>query len=85
MGRKVKIIVDVTELGSLGGKARARNLSAEELTAGARTAANARWQQYYRDNPEKLKERKERDARKTGEAGSKARKGAKGKVSGRRE
>jgi hypothetical protein len=69
MGRKVKIIVDVTKLGALGGKARAANLSGKELTASARAAANARWEQYYREHPEKLKARKEREARKTGKIG----------------
>ena len=67
MGRKVTI--DVTESGRKGGKARARNLSAEELTAGARTAVKARWEKYYRDHPDKLKARKEREARKTGKIG----------------
>jgi hypothetical protein len=67
MGRKVTI--DVTESGRKGGKARAANLSAAELTAGARAAATARWEQYYRDHPEKLKARKEREARKTGKIG----------------
>jgi hypothetical protein len=69
MGRKVKIIVDVTELGRKGGQARAANLTDKELAEGARTASKARWKQYYRDNPEKLKARKERDARKTGKVG----------------
>ena len=73
MGRKVKIIVDVTKLGSLGGKARARKLSAEELSAGARTAVNARWEKYYRDHPDKLKARKEREARKAGKMGRRPR------------
>jgi hypothetical protein len=69
MGRKVTITIDVTESGRKGGKARARNLSPKELTAGARTAANARWEQYYRDHPEKLEAQKEREARKTGKMG----------------
>ena len=69
MGRKVKIVVDVTEIGRKGGKARAANLSAKELSDGASSAAAARWEQYYRDHPEKLKARKEREARKTGKVG----------------
>jgi hypothetical protein len=69
MGRKVTIIVDVTEIGRKGGHARAANLTDKELAEGARTASNARWEQYYRDHPEKLKERKEREARKTGRVG----------------
>ena len=67
MGRKVTI--DVTESGRKGGQARARNLSSKELSAGARTAVKARWEQYYRDHPEKLEARKEREARKTGKMG----------------
>ena len=67
MGRKVTI--DVTESGRKGGMARAANLSAKELSAGASTAASARWEQYYRDNPEKLKARQEKEARKTGRVG----------------
>jgi hypothetical protein len=67
MGKKV--IIDVTELGRKGGKARAANLSSRELRAAGRAAINARWEQYYRDHPEKLKERKEREARKTGKVG----------------
>jgi hypothetical protein len=69
MGRKVKIIVDVTEIGRKGGQARAANLTDSELAESARTASKARWEQYYRDNPEKLKARKEREARKTGKIG----------------
>jgi hypothetical protein len=69
MGRKVTITIDVTESGRKGGQVRAANLTAKELAAGARTAAKARWEQYYRDNPEKLKARKEREARKTGKVG----------------
>jgi hypothetical protein len=35
----------------------------------ARAGATARWEQYYRDHPEKLKERKKREARKTSRVG----------------
>ena len=69
MGRKVRIIVDVTELGRKGGTARAANLSARELSAAGKAAVTARWAQYYRDHPEKLKARQEREARKTGKIG----------------
>lgn len=64
MGKKVKVtrIVDVTELGRAGGRARAANLSPEELSQAGRAAIKARWDQYYRDHPEKLKERKLREA-----------------------
>jgi hypothetical protein len=78
MGRKVVIIVDVTEIGRKGGQARAANLTDKELAESARTASNARWEQYYRDHPEKLKARKELEARKTGKVGRPP-KAAKGK------
>ena len=69
MGRKVRITVDVTEIGRRGGQARAANLTDKELKAASKAAATARWEQYYRDHPEKLKERQEREARKTGKVG----------------
>jgi hypothetical protein len=56
-------------LGRRGGKARAASLSPEELSEEARKAIEARWEQYYRDHPEKLKARQEREARKTGKIG----------------
>ena len=56
-------------MGRRGGKARAETLSAEELSDQGRNAIAARWEQYYRDHPEKLKARKEREARKTGKVG----------------
>ena len=62
-------LVDTRKIGAKGGKARAANLSTKELKASARAAVLARWEQYYRDNPEKLKARKEREARKTGKVG----------------
>lgn len=46
---------DVTDLPSIGGKARAAALSAEELSAAGSNAVNARWAKYYRLHPEKLK------------------------------
>jgi hypothetical protein len=69
-------LIDTRKIGAKGGKARAANLSAKELSEAARTAVNARWEQYYRDHPEKLKERKEREAsakarRKRGKKGTK--------------
>ena len=69
MGRKVKVIVDVTELGRKGGHARAANLTDKELADSARITSKARWEQYYLDHPEKLEARKEREARKTGKVG----------------
>jgi hypothetical protein len=62
-------LVDTKKIGAKGGKARAANLSAKELSAAGLAAVSARWEQYYRDHPEKLKARKEREARKTGKVG----------------
>jgi hypothetical protein len=56
-------------LGRRGGKARAASLSPEELSEQARKAIDARWEQYYRAHPDKLKARQEREARKTGKVG----------------
>ena len=53
MGKKVTI--DVTELGRKGGRARAENLSDEQLSAIGRKAIKARWDAYYKLHPEKLK------------------------------
>jgi hypothetical protein len=66
MGKKVKVvrIVDVEELGRAGGKARAEALGPEALSKAGRAAVNARWEKYYRDHPEKLIARQEREARK---------------------
>jgi hypothetical protein len=64
MGKKVKLVVDVTELGRKGGKARAENLTAEQLSEASRQAVQARWEKYYREHPEKLKAKLERDAKK---------------------
>ena len=69
MGRKVRITVDVTELGRKGGQARAANLTPEERKESARSAVAARWEQYYRDNPAKWKARQDREARRTGKPG----------------
>src|ERR1022692_139024 len=43
MGKKVRIVLDVTELGRAGGRARAANMSAAERSASACAAAQARW------------------------------------------
>jgi hypothetical protein len=62
--KKKRTVVDVAEIGSLGGLARAANLSPEQRKAAARKAINARWDAYYEAHPEKLKARLEREARK---------------------
>jgi hypothetical protein len=65
MGRKVKIVVDVTELGRKGGRARAEALSPEERRASARKAIQARWDRYYAEHPEKKKTARPASSRKS--------------------
>jgi len=43
MGKKVKVTVDVTELGRAGGQARARNMTPAARSEAARKAVQARW------------------------------------------
>ena len=62
--RKKRTLVDVAQIGSLGGSARAANLSQEELREASRKASNARWDAYYEAHPEQLKAKLEREARK---------------------
>ena len=53
MGKKVKVVrvIDVTEMGRAGGKARAANLSAEELSAVGKAGAAARWKGHVAKRP----------------------------------
>lgn len=60
MGKKVSVIVDVVELGRLGGRATAESRSPEERAGAASDAAKARWAEYYRKHPEKLRAKQER-------------------------
>jgi hypothetical protein len=53
-------LIDTAKIGRKGGKARAANLSAEELAAAGRKAVNARWTVYYKLHPEKLKAKRAR-------------------------
>ena len=55
MQKNTVIQVDVTELGRKGGRARAAKLGPRKLSAASRKAANARWEKYYREHPEKKK------------------------------
>lgn len=50
-----KIMIDISGLPSIGGKARAAALSPEERSEASRMAVQARWDAYYRLHPEKLK------------------------------
>lgn len=58
MGKKIRITVDVTEMGKLGGKARALALGPKGLSDAGRKAVQARWDAYYAANPDKLKTRR---------------------------
>jgi hypothetical protein len=79
MGKKVRITVDVTELGSKGGKARAAKMTGDERSAASSIAVQERWKEYYRLHPEKLEERKQRDAARIAAAKRKAKKAGKKK------
>jgi hypothetical protein len=62
--KKKRILVDVTAAGRLGGAARAANLSEEQRQEASRQAVKARWEKYYRDHPDKLKAKLERESKK---------------------
>ena len=64
-----KKLIDPVVIGAKGGKNSRKYLTDEEAAALGQSAAKARWEQYYRDHPEKLKARQEREARKTGKVG----------------
>jgi len=64
MGKKIRLTVDVEELGRKGGLATASNRTSAERKAASSKAIRARWEKYYREHPEKLKARKDRDAKK---------------------
>lgn len=63
MGKKVNVVVDVTELGRKGGAATAANRTAKERKAASRVAIEARWAAYYAANPDKLEARRAREAK----------------------
>ena len=69
-------------LGRLGGRKRVpkglATIDADRQAEIVRAGAKERWEQYYRDHPEKLKARQERETRKTGKVG-RPRKAAKAK------
>ena len=62
-------LVDTRKIGAKGGRNSRKYMDPDEAQELAQKAAGARWEQYYRDHPEKLKARKEREARKTGKVG----------------
>jgi hypothetical protein len=55
MGKKIRVVIDVTERGRAGGRATAAGRTAEERKEVARQAAQARWAAYYAEHPEKRK------------------------------
>lgn len=57
-------LIDTREMGREGGRARAANLSDKELSASSSLASRARWDKYYREHPEKLKAKLEREKKK---------------------
>jgi hypothetical protein len=56
--------IDTTKSGRLGGEARARNLTPKQRKKAASEAAQARWDRYYAEHPEKLKTRRSGASRK---------------------
>jgi len=64
-----KVLVDVAKIGRLGGLARVENLGPAGVSAWNRAAVNARWAKYYKEHPEKLKARQEREARRGSKRG----------------
>ena len=71
--------IDVTESGRKGGLARVAAMTDAELSKSASNAAAARWEEYYRLHPEKLEERKRRDAAKATAAKRKVKAGGRGR------
>jgi hypothetical protein len=63
MGKKIQLVIDVEELGRKGGQATAANRTPGERKAAAAKALKARWDAYYKTNPEKLKAKREKQAR----------------------
>jgi hypothetical protein len=55
VGKKIRITLDVTELGRAGGNARAAAMSPQERSEASRKAVQARWAAYYAAHPEKRK------------------------------
>ena len=47
--------LNITDLPSTGGKARAAKLPAEDLSAAGAKVVRSRWDRYYREHPGKLK------------------------------
>jgi hypothetical protein len=64
MGKKIRLIIDVEEMGRKGGLATAANRTPAERKAAAVAAIQARWAAYYQAHPEKLKAKLEREAKK---------------------
>jgi hypothetical protein len=64
MGKKIRLVIDVEELGRKGGLATAANRTPAERKAASALAIRARWDAYFKAHPEKLKAKLEREAKK---------------------
>jgi hypothetical protein len=62
--KRKRTLVDVAEIGRLGGANSRKNLLPSEATALAQKAVNARWEAYYAAHPEKLQAKLERQVKK---------------------
>ena len=54
-------LIDTAKIGKKGGDARAANLSPKARSASAKAASRARWDAYYKEHPEKLKAKLEKE------------------------
>jgi hypothetical protein len=75
MGKKIRLVIDVEEMGRKGGLATAANRTPSERKAAAVAAIQARWAAYYEAHPEKLKAKLERQAKKRRKRESRGKKG----------
>lgn len=70
MGKEEIIREYMATIGALGGSKKVKKgfgkASAKERSAAGKKGMKARWEQYYRDHPEKLKERRAREKAKGG-------------------
>jgi len=76
MGKKIRLIIDVEEMGRKGGLATAANRTPAERKAAAVAAIKARWKAYYEAHPEKLQAKLDRQAKKRRKRGRRGKEGA---------
>jgi len=60
MGKKIRLVrvIDVTEMGRAGGKARAKALSHEQISAIGRAGAEKRWKGHKAKRPASSRKKK---------------------------